>query len=193
MITENQDNEVVAKRRSVIYGVQNSFEPSLMAETEDASSELASLPTDAGTCHQISVEAIASYSELLGNGDDYEKTVREIMYIREHGEPQPDTETMRNAWTSAYEELESKVRSNGISTMSVNESSGIEETRSMLGLPSNYSVSVMAANSVDEDPTSIDTYVLDDTTKSMIESLKDEIDSAKQSFLSSLVLRDARG
>ena len=174
-ILEEQDSPVVAARRAALLGVANSVAGS------NLDSDGAILANDAGTHHQISLEAIASYSALLGNGDDYDKTVLEIMYIREHGEPDPDPVTAANAWTSAYEELEDAVNDKPMEMAMSGELAGIEKTRSMLGLPSNYGAQVMSDN-----VTGINTYSLSDEVSSTIASLNDEISAFKEKFLDSL-------
>lgn len=176
-ILEEQDSPVVAARRAALLGVANSVTGS------NVDADGAILPEDAGTHHQISLEAIASYSALLGNGDDYDKTVREIMYIREHGEPDPDPVTAANAWTSAYEELEDTVNGKpmAIAMALSDELTGIAKTRSMLGLPSNYGVQVIS-----DDITGIDTYSLTEDVSSTTASFKDEIAAFKKKFLDSL-------
>lgn len=174
-IFEGQDTPVVAARRAALLGVANSV------TGEDLDEDGAILPNDAGTHHHISLEAIASYSALLGNGDDYDKTVREIMYIREHGEPDPDPITSANAWTSAYEELEDAVNDKPMEMALSDELTGIAKTRSMLGLPSNDGIQVMS-----DDITGIDTYSLTEDVSSTIASFKDEIASFKKKFLDSL-------
>ena len=174
-IFEGQDSPVVAARRAALLGVANS----VIGSNFDADGAI--LPEDAGTHHQISLEAIASYSALLGNGDDYGKTVREIMYIREHGEPDPDPVTAANAWTSAYEELEDTVNDKPMEMAMSDELAGIAKTRSMLGLPSNDGVQVMS-----DDVTGIQTYELSDEVSSTIASLNDEISAFKKKFLDSL-------
>lgn len=174
-IFEGQDSPVVAARRAALLGVANAVSGSNL----DADGAI--LPDDAGTHHQISLEAIASYSALLGNGDDYGKTVREIMYIREHGEPAPDPITAANAWTSAYEELEDAVNGKPMVMASSDELTGIAKTRSMLGLPSNDGVQVMS-----DDVTGINTYSLTDDVSSTIASFNDEIASLKVKFLDNL-------
>ena len=174
-IFEEQDSPVVAARRAALLGVANSVTGS------NVDADGAILPNDAGTHHQISLEAIASYSALLGNGDDYDKTVLEIMYIREHGEPDPDPVTAANAWTSAYEELEDTVNGKPMVMALPGELTGIAKTRSMLGLPSNDGVQVMS-----DDVTGINTYSLSDEVSSTIASLNDEISAFKEKFLDSL-------
>lgn len=174
-IFEGQDSPVVAARRAALLGVANS----VTGSNFDADGAI--LPEDAGTHHQISLEAIASYSALLGNGDDYDKTVREIMYIREHGEPDPDPVTAANAWTSAYEELEDTVNDKPMEMAMSDELAGIAKTRSMLGLPSNDGVQVMS-----DDVTGVQTYELSDDVSSTIASLNDEISAYKEKFLDSL-------
>lgn len=174
-IFEEQDSPVVAARRAALLGVANSVTGS------NVDADGAILPEDAGTHHQISLEAIASYSALLGNGDDYDKTVREIMYIREHGEPDPDPVTATNAWTSAYEELEDTVDCKPMAIALSDELTGIAKTRSMLGLPSNYGIQVIS-----DDVTGIDTYSLTEDVSSTTASFKDEIAAFKKKFLDSL-------
>lgn len=174
-IFEEQDSPVVAARRAALLGVANSVTGS------NVDADGAILPEDAGTHHQISLEAIASYSALLGNGDDYDRTVREIMYIREHGEPDPDPVTAANAWTSAYEELEDAVNGKPMAIALSDELAGIAKTRSMLSLPSNDGVQVIS-----DDVTGIDTYSLTDEVPSTIASFNDEIAAFKEKFLGSL-------
>lgn len=174
-IFEGQDTPVVAARRAALLGVANSIAGDNLDEDDEI------LPEDAGTHHHISLEAIGSYSALLGNGDDYDKTVREIMYIREHGEPDPDPVTAANAWTSAYEELEDSVNGKPMVMASSDELTGIAKTRSMLGLPSNDGVQAMS-----DDVTGIDTYSLTDEVSSTVASFNDEIAAFKEKFLGSL-------
>lgn len=174
-IFESQDTPAVAARRAALLGVANSV------TGEDLGEDGAILPNDAGTHHHISLEAIASYSALLGNGYDYNKTVLEIMYIREHGEPDPDPVTAANAWTSAYEELEDAVNDKPMEIALSDELTGIAKTRSMLGLPSNDGVQVMS-----DDVTGIGTYSLTDEVSSTIASFNDEITAFKKKFLDSL-------
>lgn len=172
---EFQDSPIVAARRAKVYNVQNMFEEFNSDET---------LPSDGGTHHQISLQAIASYSELLGNGIDYDKTVREIMYIREHGEPEPDPITGENAWTSAYDEVVSSLVGKHVEMMS-NELSGISKTRSMLGLPStDEDVSLM---SLEDDPTCIESYSVDENTSSVIASYADAIEAFRDRFKKDLI------
>lgn len=174
-IFEGQDSPVVAARRAALLGVANTVTGSNL----DADGAI--LPEDAGTHHHISLEAIASYSALLGNGDDYDKTVREIMYIREHGEPDPDPVTAANAWTSAYEELEDTVNGKPMVMALSDELTGIAKTRSMLGLPSNDGIQVMS-----DDVAGINTYSLTADVSSTIASFNDEITAFKAKFLDSL-------
>lgn len=178
-IFECQDTPAAAARRAALLGVANS------ATGVNVDKDGTILPEDAGTHHHISLEAIASYSALLGNGDDYDKTVREIMYIREHGEPAPDPVTAANAWTSAYEELEDTVNGKPMVMASSDEPTGIAKTRSMLGLPSNDGVQVMS-----NDITGIDTYSLTADVSSTISSFNDEIAALKAEFLDSLKAED---
>lgn len=175
-IIETQDSPVVAARRAALYNVSNEF-----SSAEGSSDNSVSLPSDGGTHHQMSVEAIASHSALLGNGEDYEKTVREIMFIREHGEPEPDPIDATNAWTSAYVELEAAANDEPAPMALTDELVGIEKTRSMLGLPSNNGVSVLS-----NDVTGIQTYELSSNVVDAIESLRSEIDEKRNDFLNGL-------
>lgn len=61
-----------------------------------------------GESHYMIPEgAIATYKYLLGTSSDAE-TIQYLMHIRDNGEPAPKSDGT-NAWTSAYEELESKL------------------------------------------------------------------------------------
>lgn len=179
-IIETQDSPAVAARRAALYNVANEF-----SSDEGSSDNSASLPSDGGTHHQMSVEAIASHSALLGNGEDYEKTVREILFIREHGEPDPDPVDATNAWTSAYVELEAAVNNEPAPMALVDELVGTEKTRSMLGLPLNNGVSVLS-----DDVTGIQTYELSSNVVDVIDSLRSEIDEKRNDFLSRLKKQD---
>lgn len=55
--------------------------------------------------HVISMEAIGSWSELLGINDPGE-TLDAIRFVAENGQPEPDPVTSENAWTPAYEALQ---------------------------------------------------------------------------------------
>lgn len=172
---ETQEDPIVAARRAAVYNVENNF-------VEQSDNE--QLPTDAGTHHQISLAAIASFSELLGNGTDYDKTVREIMFIREHGEPDPDPVTGENAWTSAYEELDADINNVPIVMSLPDEPVGIAKTRSMLGLPAvGDEAPVM---SLEADPAGIASYFVDSATSSTIASFADEIEECRAKFRNDL-------
>lgn len=181
-ILETQDSPVVAARRAALYNVSNEF-----SSAEGSSDNSVSLPSDGGTHHQMSVEAIASHSALLGNGEDYEKTVREIMFIREHGEPDPDPIDATNAWTSAYVELEAAVNDEPAPMALADELVGTEKTRSMLGLPLNNGVSVLS-----DDVTGIQTYELSSNVVDVIDSLRSEIDKKRNDFLDRLKKPDSK-
>lgn len=168
---ETQEDPVIAARRAAVYNVENNF----VEQSDDEQ-----LPSDAGTHHQISLAAIASFSELLGNGTDYDKTVREIMFIREHGEPEPDPVTGENAWTSAYEELDADINCIPMIVPMSNDLIGIAKTRSMLGLPAlGEEVSAM---SLDSDPAGIASYSVDPVTSSTIASFANEIEECRARF-----------
>ena len=170
-LIEMQEDPIVAARRAVVYNVENNF-------VEQSGDE--QLPSDAGTHHQISLAAIASFSELLGNGTNYDKTVREIMFIREHGEPEPDPVTGENAWTSAYEEIEAGINNIPMAMSASDELVGIAKTRSMLGLPAiGEEVSTMT---LEADPAGIASYSIDDNVSSKIASYADEIETCRERF-----------
>ena len=170
-LLEMQEDPIVAARRAAVYNVENNF-------VEQSGDE--QLPSDAGTHHQISLAAIASFSELLGNGTNYDKTVREIMFIREHGEPEPDPVTGENAWTSAYEEIEADINNVPVAMSVSDELVGIAKTRSMLGLPAiGEEVSTM---SLEADPAGIASYSIDDNVSSKIASYAEEIEKCRERF-----------
>ena len=124
-------------------------------------------PGDAGTFHLIPVQAIASWSALLGTQDD-EETIAAILHVRENGEPSTDPETGRNAWTSSYEQLEMELAAETaaseaearVSAMRISSAyaasrakaaapgamDGRAQTRAALGLPSSPGISTMSAN-----------------------------------------------
>lgn len=54
-------------------------------------------------CGMVSLETIAAWGELLGAGSDVE-TVAAVLTVKDPGVI--DAETGRNAWTSAYEQVE---------------------------------------------------------------------------------------
>lgn len=61
-----------------------------------------------GESHYMIPEgAVATYKHLLGTSSDAE-TIQYLMHIRDNGEPAPKPDGT-NAWTSAYQELESKL------------------------------------------------------------------------------------
>jgi hypothetical protein len=54
--------------------------------------------------HIIPLDAIASWSELLGL-ETVEEVIAAMDYVRVNGEPEPDWETGRNCWSDAYEAM----------------------------------------------------------------------------------------
>lgn len=149
-------------------------------------------------CFLVSYNAIASRMELLGCSSA-EEALREILYIHEHGEPEPDPETGENAWTSAYEELRSILRASGIkdnntlirsmsmSQMSSDGLSGIALTRSRLGLwdKSSPDVSLMSVMDYDDEYFNLPQELLD-----LIEADRGEIEKCRKDFLDSLTPND---
>ena len=79
----------------------------VIEEVSEAANVTESGPYIGDTHYLIPEGALASYKQLLGTSSDRE-TIQYIMYIREHGEPEVQADGT-NAWTSAYEEVESKL------------------------------------------------------------------------------------
>ncbi len=194
----------------------------------------------AGSAHYMIPEtALATYKQLLGTNSDRE-TIQYIMYIREHGEPQVEADGT-NVWTSAYNELESKLElqaCKGITELEVDEAdetaldeavakvealttslakasanlisvasdsgdeelTGIDKTRSMLGLPSrNVSkatklqlLSAASANAMADDETSdLDSsgtfYEIPDDVLELFN--QDSVSSAEADFLDAITIK----
>lgn len=115
----------------------------------------------------IPLEAIASWRELLGTGSDAE-TVAAILQAKDPGVIDP--ETSRNAWTSAYEQVEhdALVDLNQVRAASLHRAfkangalaaDGRAETRRLLGLDATTIVdsyeadaALAAAQALDEPP-----------------------------------------
>lgn len=71
---------------------------------------------DGGThIHEIDLAALASWSELLGIEDPGE-VLDAIMFVAEHGEPEPDPVTGENAWTGAYLALQDREQARAATT-----------------------------------------------------------------------------
>lgn len=113
---------------------------------EDGMLLMSSTNPDTGqtACGMASLETIAAWSALLGTGSDVE-TVAAIMTATDLGII--DAETSRNAWTSAYEQLEHDALSdmNQVRAASLHRAfkangalapDGRAETRRLLGLDS---------------------------------------------------------
>lgn len=79
----------------------------VIEEVSGAANVIESCPSIGDTHYLIPEDALASYKQLLGTSSDNE-TIQYIMYIREHGESEVQADGT-NAWTSAYEEVESKL------------------------------------------------------------------------------------
>lgn len=69
--------------------------------------QTADSPSMGESHYMIPEGAIAVYKQLLGTSSDAE-TIQYLMHIRDNGEPAPKPDGT-NAWTSAYQELESKL------------------------------------------------------------------------------------
>lgn len=69
--------------------------------------QTADSPSMGESHYMIPEGAIAVYKQLLGTSSDAE-TIQYLMHIRDNGEPAPKSDGT-NAWTSAYQELESKL------------------------------------------------------------------------------------
>lgn len=72
-----------------------------------SATQTTSSPSMGESHYMIPEGAIATYKHLLGTSSDAE-TIQYLMHIRDNGEPAPKLDGT-NAWTSAYEELESKL------------------------------------------------------------------------------------
>ena len=193
-----------------------------------------------GSAHYMIPEtALATYKQLLGTNSDRE-TIQYIMYIREHGEPQVG-EGGVNAWTSAYNELESKLElqaSKGITEFDVDETdetaldeatakvkalaaslakasanlistasasddeepTGIDKTRSMLGLPSRNvskatklqllsaaSANVMAADETSDLDDGSAFYEISDDVLKLFD--QDNVSNAEADFLDAITTK----
>ena len=75
------------------------------AVTDGMTTITATPPTPDMRHDAIPLAAIASWRPLLGTSTDGE-TVAAILHVRSHGEPDSGSESGRNAWTSAYEQVE---------------------------------------------------------------------------------------
>ena len=210
------------------------------AEAQSDSTSITTSRPAIGESHfMIPEEALATYKQLLGTNSDRE-TIQYLMFIREHGEPavEPDG---TNAWTSAYEELESKLElqsAKGISEEEVDEEdesalatvsakvkslasslakastnllstasadsdeeeelTGIDKTRSRLGLPSRVvskstkiqllslaSANVMAADDTSDLVSDNTFYEISDDILGLFD--QDVIAEAEVNFLDSLI------
>lgn len=60
-----------------------------------------------GMIREIDVEALASWSELLGV-DDMSEVLEAIIYVQDHGEPEPCPETGDNVWTDSFTLLQAR-------------------------------------------------------------------------------------
>lgn len=72
-----------------------------------SATQTADSPSMGESHYMIPDGAIATYKHLLGTSSDAE-TIQYLMHIRDNGEPAPKPDGT-NAWTSAYQELESKL------------------------------------------------------------------------------------
>ena len=206
LFDEDISEPKVAARMKVL--VWKDEESTADVAVEQGASVVNETETVANPCHMITTEAIASYTKLLGN-DSYEETVRDLMCIREHGGPEPDPVTGVNAWTSAYEQLEQEglqealrrlqrdgnvtddnipIQTFAVSQMSSGSFSGIEKTRSMLGLPSKSNAVAMTM-AMSDDPMDISNYEVPQEVLEVVGSLKDDIDKEFEKFSENFIPR----
>ena len=87
--------------------VEAQLQSTVIEEVSGAANVTEFGPYIGDTHYLIPEDALASYKQLLGTSSDNE-TIQYIMYIREHGESEVQADGT-NAWTSAYEEVESKL------------------------------------------------------------------------------------
>ena len=199
LFDEDISEPKVAARMKVL--VSKDEESTADAVVKQAAFVINETETVANPCHMMTTKAIASYTKLLGN-DSYEETVRDLMFIREHGEPEPDPVTGINAWTSAYEQLEQEglqeairrlqrdgnvtddnipIQTFAVSQMSSGSLSGIEKTRLMLGLPSKSNARAMTMV-LSDDPMDISNYEVPPDVIEAVGSLKGDIDNELKKF-----------
>lgn len=170
-----------AKITSTAFGdVLDLFVPPSEAMAADAASEDATAePEFTGTHHRMSLDAIAAIGALLGTESD-EETIQSILYIRENGEPMPDPITGRNAWTTAYEQLEAEARDEPL-TASADAENGIDATRRALGLPpraATFSASAMETVSLP---------AIDESVTTALAEASDKISELREEFLAAMV------
>lgn len=155
--------------------------------------------------HEIPLEAIASWSELLGIEDPGE-ALDAIRYVAEQGEPEADAATGENAWTPAYGALAAREQARAETWFAATREGTAEdprsprlraafaatplepevtaarnETRTRLGLPPLGSIQARAARTLnsDEDPLA--------GLKAELRTAKAEtITHARETFLSQL-------
>lgn len=99
-ISNSQESQVSAAMTTSYESSEDDYVQSAIAFTESS-------PTIGEAHYLIPEAALATYKQLLCTNSDRE-TIQYLMYIREHGEPEVEADGT-NAWTSAYEELESKL------------------------------------------------------------------------------------
>lgn len=131
-------------------------------------------------CGMVSLETIAAWGELLGTGNDVE-TVAAIMQAKDPGII--DRETARNAWTSAYEQVEHDTLEdlNQVRAASLHRAftangalaaDGRAETRRLLGLDTTTIV-----DSYEADATSLETLLAEHAA---------EIQTAREKFIDAI-------
>lgn len=96
-------------------------------------------PTPAMRHDAIPLAAIASWRTLLGIETDIE-AVAAILHVRSNGEPDTDPDTGENAWTSAYNAIETAINAHTTTALADNTpddplTAGRNKTRGLLGLP----------------------------------------------------------
>lgn len=110
------------------------------AAVTDGMTTITTTPPTPGMRHDaIPLAAIASWRTLLGIENDIE-AVAAILHVRSNGEPDTDPDTGENAWTSAYNAIETAINAHTTTALADNTpddqlTAGRNKTRGLLGLP----------------------------------------------------------
>lgn len=156
------------------------------------------------THHIIPLDALGSWSELLGIGDPGE-VLDAIIHVAENGEPDPDPVTGENAWTASYLALQDREQARAATTYVAQAEGRAADprspklraafaalplqdpvadaqavTRAKLGLP-DPGVQRMARTMSRSAPSP-----LDDLKQTLATDLADTITEARQNFLATL-------
>ena len=164
------------------------------AAVTDGMTTITTTPPTPGMRHDaIPLAAIASWRTLLGIENDTE-AVAAILHVRSNGEPDTDPDTGENAWTSAYNAIETAINAHTTTALADNTpddqlTAGRNKTRGLLGLPPLPSAATTIASADETDtPTTI---ALPDGVEStelgnLLADHADDIATATDRFIESL-------